>query len=135
MNLESEPDFTDIEEAITDLLKHHAKPSRVTKTPKKPRKVCDKPPGRQMKRQDTPAVSYVKSIDPDYCTIGEVAEILDVSTATLRNWMKDPDHPTAAPSLQGHLGKMKIYIYTPEDVQALRDWRAARSGVTKREPE
>lgn len=134
MNLESEPDFTDIEDALTDMLKDYAKPAKVVKHVKKP-KERTKPAGRQMKREDTPAVSYVKAINPDYATIGEVAEILDVSTATLRNWMKDPDHPTQAPSLQGQLGKMKIYIYTPEDVQALKDWRSARNTVRKREQE
>lgn len=86
-----------------------------------------------MNREQTPAVAYVKSINPDYCTISEAAESLDVSVSTLRNWMRDPHHPTEAPSLKAQFGRMTIYVYTPEDIDALRDWMASRRGVTKRD--
>jgi hypothetical protein len=71
---------------------------------------------------EAPAMAYVRSLGMDAKVASEVAAELGVSTNLIRKWGKDPDIP--APSYEVPYGKNKIYLYTPEDVEALRAHQA-----------
>lgn len=89
----------------------------------------------QSKRTDhpsggaSPAARLVSALDGQYYLLSEVAEILGKSQMTIRRAMYNKR--VKAPSLELNQGKMKIYLYTTDDIQELRDYYAPQ--VTERE--
>ena len=90
----------------------------------KPRKVRD--------TSISPVTEYVRSLDGDYKTTQEVADELGVSAQLIRKWSRNP-RPTQAPSFIAPFGKIKINLYTPEDIQSLRDYMSNRKQVFRRD--
>lgn len=72
----------------------------------------------------SPVIRYVRSLGEDYLTSGEVAEQLGVSPSYIRKL----EDVTNTPSYSAPFGKFRIRIYTPEDVQALREEIHKRMG-------
>lgn len=56
--------------------------------------------------------------------VSEVAEILKKSQITIRRAMYDKK--VNAPSLEVEQGGMKVYLYTPEDIQELKAYFAPK---------
>ena len=68
------------------------------------------------------AQAIVSKLDGVFYTISQVSEMLDIPVSTLRKWYRNVEE-LQAPSKQVKRGKMKIYLYTPEDVEELRAYR------------
>lgn len=68
---------------------------------------------------EAPAMAYVRSLGMDAKVASEVATELGVSTNLVRKWINDPT--INAPSYEVPYGKNKIYLFTSEDIQELRD--------------
>jgi hypothetical protein len=83
---------------------------------------------------EAPATAYVRSLGMDAVVASEVAALLGVSTNLVRKWVKDP--AVKAPTYEVPYGKNKIYLFTPEDVEELRDHLARqRTAVVRRREE
>lgn len=67
-----------------------------------------------------PATRFVRSLPGDYIMLREAAEMLEVTQFTLRKFIQD-DVEGCVPSKYAMLGKIKIYLYTQEDVESIRD--------------
>ena len=79
---------------------------------------------------ESPAMAYVRSLGTNAKVASEVAEELGVSTNLVRKWVKDPE--INAPTYEVPYGKNRIYLFTPEDVDELREHLAAqRSPVVR----
>jgi hypothetical protein len=77
----------------------------------------------------SPAARLVSSLDGQYYMLSEVAEILGKDPMTLRRAMyKDR---VKAPSFEVKQGKMKVYAYTADDIQELREYFAPK--INKRQ--
>lgn len=74
----------------------------------------------------SPVTAYVRSLG-DYKTVQEVADILGIAPQTVRKYAAN--RVTQAPSFYAPFGKTKVYLYTKEDIQALRDYLQARRAV------
>jgi len=72
-----------------------------------------------MTRVDSPT-KFVRSLDGTYYMVSELSEMLGIAQSTLRKRMHDPDTPEWQPSFTAALGKMTIYLYTPDDVKRIR---------------
>ena len=71
-------------------------------------------------KQPSSADHIMAKLPGTYYRLTEVAEILGLSVRTLRRLI--PKGHTKAPSKQITVGGMKMYLYTPEDVQEIRDY-------------
>lgn len=67
----------------------------------------------------SPAARLVSSLDGQYYLVTEVAKILGKDPMTIRRAMYNKK--VSAPSYEVKQGSMKVYLYTPEDIQELRD--------------
>lgn len=70
----------------------------------------------------------MSALDGQYYLISEVAEILGKDQMTIRRAMYKKR--VKAPSYEVTEGKMKVYLYTPDDIQELREHFAPK--ITKR---
>lgn len=77
----------------------------------------------------SPAARLVSGLDGQYYLVTEVAEMLDKDPMTIRRAMYSKK--VSAPSFEVKQGKMKVYLYTPEDIQELREYFSPK--LTKRE--
>lgn len=68
----------------------------------------------------SPAARLVSSLDGQYYLLSEVADILGKDQMTIRRAMYRGR--VKAPSHEVWEGKMKVYLYTPDDIQELRDY-------------
>jgi hypothetical protein len=68
-----------------------------------------------------PATKFVRSLDGTYYMVREAAEILGVSHRVLRKMNDDPESEMK-PSFAAYLGKIKIYLYTEDDITKIRDY-------------
>lgn len=99
----------------------------------------DKPKGRTPRnnnklpgeKTESPVTMYVRSLDGDYRTTAEVAKELGVSTAMVRKLARNRD--TKAPSFVAPFGRIRISLYTPEDIAELKEFLGKRKKVFKRE--
>jgi hypothetical protein len=66
-----------------------------------------------------PATRFVRSLPGDYFLLREAAEACGVSQYTLRAMISD-DVPECTPSKYAMFGKIKIYLYTREDIENIR---------------
>jgi len=80
-----------------------------------------KPTKREGKfdRKPTPVDRLMANLDGTYYRISEVAKMLDKSSHTVRRTIGKPG--IHAPSYQVKQGGLEIYLYTPEDVEELRE--------------
>jgi len=78
------------------------------------------------KRMD-PSTRFVRSLEGEFFLLREAAGMLGISTQALRKTVHDKS--VAAPSFWVMFGKLKIYLYTREDVDELRAWFKAREEV------
>lgn len=66
-----------------------------------------------------PSVRFVRSLEGHYYLLREAAQMLGVSHRTLRNFnAADPEK--LGPGFYAYLGKIKIYLYTDDDIARLR---------------
>ena len=77
----------------------------------------------------SPADRMVDSLDGQFYKLTEVAAQLSISESTLRRLQRRG--VLKAPSYQINQGGMKIYLYTPEDVQEIRDHYARQVPVAR----
>ena len=68
----------------------------------------------------SPAARLVSSLDGQYYLLSEVADILNKDQMTIRRAMYRGR--VKAPSYEVMEGKMKVYLYTPEDIVELREY-------------
>lgn len=71
-----------------------------------------------------PATSFVRSLGGDYFMLREAAEMVGASSATLRRFIHetDPVYTRLVPSKQASFGKVKVYLYTREDIARLQEY-------------
>lgn len=72
----------------------------------------------------SPAARLVSNLDGQYYLLTEVATILEKDPMTIRRAMYKKQ--VKAPSYETWRGKMKVYLYTPDDIQELREHFAAK---------
>lgn len=72
----------------------------------------------------SPAARLVSNLDGQYYLLSEVAEILGKDPMTLRRAMYN--NRVKAPSYEVWEGKMKVYAYTADDIQELREYFAPK---------
>lgn len=70
----------------------------------------------------SPADRLVSAQQGTFYKLSEAAQILGVSSTTLRRLMRND--AVKAPSFQVRQRKMKVYLYTPEDLIELREYFA-----------
>lgn len=68
-----------------------------------------------------PSARFVRSLDGEYWMMREAAEVLRVSTITLRRLMKDDETEDKvwSPSFCAYFGRVKIYLYTRDDIERI----------------
>lgn len=77
----------------------------------------------------SPVIAYVRSLGPEYKVASEVAEEVGVSVQAIRKYAKNPD--LKAPSFVAPFGKLRIHLYTREDIKELQDFINGRKQVFK----
>lgn len=75
-----------------------------------------------------PSVRFVRSLEGKYHLLREASELLGVSHRTLRNF-NTSDPTNLGPSFYTYLGKIKIYLYTDDDIERLRKHLSAQKIV------
>ena len=75
-----------------------------------------------------PATRYVRSLDGDYFLLREVAEYVGVSQFTLRKFISD-NVESCVPSKYAMFGKTRIYLYTRQDIESIREYVKKRNIV------
>jgi DNA-binding transcriptional MerR regulator len=73
----------------------------------------------------------VESLGGTYFTISETSEITGIPVSTLRRWYRTGR--TRAPSQEVHYGRLKINLYTAEDLEELKLLRPSPT-ITSRRP-
>jgi hypothetical protein len=77
----------------------------------------------------SPADRLVESLDGEYFKLTDVAIQLNVSESSLRRLRKREG--LRAPSFEIRQGGMHIYLYTPDDVDELRNYYAKQVPVAR----
>jgi hypothetical protein len=75
-----------------------------------------------MSNRIAPAVRFVRSLEGDYYLLREAAQILGVSHRTLRNFIASNEKQDLAPGYYAMLGKVKVYLYTDDDIGRIRKY-------------
>lgn len=75
-----------------------------------------------------PATRFVRSLPGDYFLLREAAQYLGVSQFILRKYIAD-DVPECTPSKFAMFGKVKIYLYTREDIESIQKHIAKRATI------
>lgn len=75
-----------------------------------------------------PATRFVRSLPGDYFLLREAAEATGVSQFTLRKMIAD-DIPGCTPSKYAMFGKIKIYLYTRQDIENIRKYLGNRHQI------
>lgn len=91
-----------------------------------------KPSKLRYEKGEAPAKAYIRSLGIDGLLASEVADEVGCSVQLIRKLQKDSAFK--APSLVTPYGKNKIYIYTPEDVEEIRQYWHSQRQVHVREP-
>jgi hypothetical protein len=78
----------------------------------------------------SPADRLISELDGIFYKLTEAAEIVGVSSMSLRRLLKNPD--VKAPTYQIERGKMTVYIYTEQDIQELTDYYSKSRVPVKR---
>lgn len=69
----------------------------------------------------SPIALVMAQLEGTFYTITETSKITGIPVSTLRRWYRTSE--TKAPSKEVHNGKQKIYLYTPEDLEELKQHR------------
>lgn len=78
--------------------------------------------------RESPVMKYVRNLEGGpYLTAIEVAKEVGVSVQAIRKYAKSSD--LKAPSKYAPFGNLKIYLYTQEDVQEIKDYLSGRQQV------
>lgn len=83
-------------------------------------------------RRLSPAKAFVAALGVDGKTMNEVAAELGISRTYMLKLLHEP--ALKAPSLVAKFGTRKIYVYTPDDRQELRDYIARERTPIPRNP-
>jgi hypothetical protein len=83
-------------------------------------------------RQLSPAKSFVAALGVDGKTMNEVAKELGISRTYMLKLLEVES--LKAPSLVAPFGSRKIYVYTPEDREELREYLARERTAVPRRP-
>jgi hypothetical protein len=78
--------------------------------------------------QIDPATRFVRSLPGDFIMLREASHALGVSEYVLRKYIAD-DEPGLQPSKYTMFGKVKIYLYTEEDVKRIEKHLSTRVQV------
>lgn len=87
----------------------------------------------------SPAQRIINSLDGEYLTMRQVAELMGVHIETMRRLSRSDS--VKAPSKATRRGKLVIYLFTPEDVEEVtayfenRDKLAVEHGVHGNTPQ
>jgi transposase-like protein len=76
-----------------------------------------------------PVSAFVRTLDGDYYLVREAAEALGISQHQLRRAIKH-EQTGMLPSHGVMIGKMKVYLYTIEDIERMRDIIAQQRAVS-----
>lgn len=68
----------------------------------------------------SPATRIIEALDGEYYTMRQTAEIVDVHIETLRRLCRTSR--VKAPTKATTAGKLVIYLFTPEDVEEVRQY-------------
>ena len=68
-----------------------------------------------------PATRFVRALPGDYFMLREAAQACGVSQFTLRKFIAD-DVPECTPSKYTMFGRVKIYLYTDEDIDSIKEY-------------
>lgn len=74
------------------------------------------------RKRIAPSVQFVRSLEGKYYLLREAAELLGVSHRTLRSYNSGPDKELLGPSFFVYLGKIKIYLYTDDDIARIKKY-------------
>jgi|694.fasta_scaffold04974_32 DNA-binding transcriptional MerR regulator len=66
----------------------------------------------------SPTVRFVRSLPGEYYMVSEAAKMIGVSPHTLRQYVSDPN---LSPTKCANFGKVRIYLYTMEDIQKIQN--------------
>lgn len=75
-----------------------------------------------------PATRFVRSLDGEYFMLREAASALELSPSTLRKYIQDQIEGLQ-PSKSVMFGRVRIYLYTKDDIERMRDVVAERRQV------
>lgn len=84
--------------------------------------------GRFSREQPTPVDRIMADLPGVYYRLSEVGLMLNVSNTTLRRLLKKEE--ITAPSKIVTRGGLRMYLYTPEDVEELRKYFGKGHGQT-----
>lgn len=77
-----------------------------------------------------PVIQFVRSLDGEYYTLQEAADIIGINSRVLRNLNSDPaTFKTLGPSYITNFGKVQVYLYTKADIASIKQWRKDRLRV------
>lgn len=76
----------------------------------------------------SPITRYVRSLPGEYYTVTEAAKLLHLSPHTLRSYAGSGDSKLA-PTKCAYFGKVRLYLYTAEDVSRIKNELDARREV------
>lgn len=82
------------------------------------------------KRGVSPADRLISSLDGTYYKTSEAAELVEISEITLRRLIHK--NRVKAPTHLVRQGKAYYYLFTPEDIEELRDYYGHRGTVERR---
>src|SRR6266571_4438645 len=74
-----------------------------------------------------PSTKFVRSLDGEYYLLREVAQMLGVNHRVLRKLNDETDD--LGPSFFTMFGRVKIYLYTKDDINALGEYLNARRTI------
>lgn len=83
----------------------------------------------QAETRTSPAQRIIDSLDGEYLTMRQTAELCGVHIETLRRLCRTPR--VTAPSKATKSGKLVIYLFTPEDVAEVQAYFADRDKLQK----
>lgn len=87
----------------------------------------------ERKGRTSPVILYVRSLGEEFRTAGEVAQLLGFSPSHIRKISDEVSRTTdtIVPSYKAKFGQHRIRVYTPEDIEILRDYLAQRFQLEK----
>lgn len=83
----------------------------------------------QTETRTSPAQRIIDSLDGDYLTMRQTAELCGVHIETMRRLCRTPR--VNAPSKATKSGKLVIYLFTPEDVEEVKAYFSDRDKLQK----
>jgi len=74
----------------------------------------------------------VAKLDGTYYMMSEASQITGIPVSTLRKWTRMDNPPVNAPSQEVISGQMKIYLFTPDDIEELKAYRKATTTTSRK---